>query len=97
MAELVSGPRALLLNSRDNVAVVIQALKAGEEITVGDHRVTVTADVPFGHKVAIGEIGSGAAVVKYGEVIGLASAAISPGDHVHVHNVVSARLPGGGT
>ncbi len=29
---------------------------------------------------------------KYGEVIGIATAAIEPGAHVHVHNLVSARL-----
>ncbi len=36
--------------------------------------------------VAVGE-----EVRKYGEVIGLANAPISPGDHVHVHNVESQR------
>jgi hypothetical protein len=41
------------------------------------------------------EIGAGDSVVKYGEVIGRATSAIAAGRHVHVHNVVSARLPGG--
>jgi len=33
-------------------------------------------------------------VYKYGEVIGIAIRAIPVGAHVHVHNVLSARLPG---
>ena len=33
-------------------------------------------------------------VLKYGEVIGKASRAISPGDWVHIHNVESARARG---
>ena len=32
-------------------------------------------------------IGTGRAVVKYGQVIGYASAPIAAGDHVHTHNV----------
>lgn len=96
MPELTSGPQVLLLNARDNVAVAIRPLKQGEQLELGERRVKVAEDVPFGHKVAIGEIAAGAAVVKYGEVIGRASAAIAAGHHVHVHNVVSARLPGAG-
>ncbi|MFZ4533236.1 MAG: SAF domain-containing protein, partial [Alsobacter sp.] len=30
---------------------------------------------------------------KYGAPIGVATAAIAPGAHVHVHNVVSAYTP----
>jgi altronate dehydratase small subunit len=30
-------------------------------------------------------------VIKYGETIGLATSDISPGEHVHVHNVEGQR------
>ena len=50
--------------------------------------------MPFGHKVAAADIACGGAIVKYGEVVGRATQEIARGDHVHVHNVVSARLPG---
>jgi hypothetical protein len=33
-------------------------------------------------------------VLKYNETIGIASAPIAAGEHVHVQNVRSARLPG---
>jgi len=47
----------------------------------------------MGHKVSLAAIPAGGDVVKYGEVIGIATAAIEPGHHVHVQNVRSARLP----
>ena len=42
--------------------------------------------IPAGHKVAVRPIASGEAVRRYGQIIGFASAAIAPGQHVHVHN-----------
>jgi altronate dehydratase small subunit len=51
----------------------------------------LTTDIPYGHKVAVKPIAAGEAVIKHGEDIGVASAAIAIGDHVHVHNVESRR------
>jgi altronate dehydratase len=87
-------PRALLMDSADNVAVAAAVLEPGEELDLGGRRVTVTERIPFGHKLALERIAEGGHVVKYGEVIGVATAPIEPGRHVHVQNVVSARLPG---
>jgi altronate dehydratase small subunit len=36
-------------------------------------------------------IGKGDDVVKYGEIIGRATADIAKGEHVHVHNIESLR------
>jgi altronate dehydratase len=88
-------PRVLHLNRRDNVAVAIRALRRGEEVELAGRTLAAAQDIPFGHKVAVVGIAAGDSVVKYGEVIGRATSAIAPGHHVHVHNVVSARLPGG--
>nr|WP_111300575.1 altronate dehydratase family protein [Paracoccus saliphilus] len=41
---------------------------------------------PAGHKVARVAIPQGAAVIKYGQTIGYATAPIAVGDHVHSHN-----------
>ena len=87
-------PRVLLLNQRDNVAVAIRALRGGEQVEAGGRLLAVGEDIPLGHKVAVAGIAAGEDVVKYGEVIGRTTSAIAPGRHVHVHNVVSARLPG---
>ena len=68
---------------------------AGQTITAAraSGAVTVCAQEPiaFGHKLALVPLAAGAPVYKYGEVIGIASADIPAGAHVHVHNVESQR------
>jgi altronate dehydratase len=86
--------RALVLDPRDNVAVATEALAAGEQIALDGGSVTLVEAIPMGHKLALGAIAVDGRVRKYGEVIGIAIRAIEPGAHVHVHNVLSARLPG---
>ena len=48
-------------------------------------------DIPLGHKISLTALAEGAAVKKFCESIGKASAAIRAGEHVHVHNLKSAR------
>lgn len=91
-----AAPRVLRLDPADNVAVAVTALRAGEVVELPGASVTVREPIRFGHKLALGPIPAGAPVRKYAETIGLASATIAAGEHVHVHNVVSARLPGPG-
>lgn len=81
----------LMISGRDNVATALEALAAGREIDVNGLAVTVREPIPTGHKVAVRPIPAGEVVIKYGSPIGTATAAIAPGDHVHVHNVASAR------
>lgn len=87
-------PRALLMDASDNVAVAAAVLEPGEEIELGGRRISVGERIPFGHKLALEPIAEGGHVIKYGEVIGVATEPIPAGNHVHVQNVVSARLPG---
>src|SRR5262249_51579525 len=49
----------------------------------------LTARIGLGHKLALSPIDKGAAIYKYGQIIGFASKPIGPGDHVHVHNVAA--------
>jgi 3-hydroxyacyl-CoA dehydrogenase len=87
--------RSLLLDEGDSVAVVIQDVHAGEEIEVAGHEAVVARqDIPTGHKISIRELSEGEVILKYGEPIGVASQAIAIGDHVHVHNLASARAGG---
>jgi altronate hydrolase len=86
---VTESPRVIHLNPRDNVAVALKPLRAGD-MAAG---VPVVEPIPVGHKVSLAAIPAGGDVVKYGEVIGIATAAIEPGHHVHVQNVRSARLP----
>jgi len=87
--------KVLVLDPRDNVAVAISDIRAGEEVEVDLEgrilRIVAKSDIRFGHKIALKPIKRGGPVIKYGEVIGVATEDIEPGDHVHVHNVASLR------
>jgi hypothetical protein len=81
----------LVISARDNVATALEALEPGRVVTVGAVSLTIVELIPGGHKVALTDILPGQALVKYGSAIGVASARIPIGAHVHVHNVASAR------
>jgi altronate dehydratase len=91
--------RAMRINPDDNTATVLNDIEAGETISlvsksgsVGE--MTAKQAVPFGHKLAVIDIKKGEKVLKYGEVIGIATRSINKGEYVHTHNVESALLPG---
>ena len=87
-------PSAIVLDPADNVAVALRTLAEGEEIVVEGAPLRVATAIPTGHKLARRAIAAGGPVLKYNETIGVASAPIAAGEHVHVQNVRSARLPG---
>lgn len=80
---------AFQIDVRDNVATMLSEAKAGEQVRlVGDcHEMELTAatDVPTGHKLALDDIRTGGDIVKYGVVIGRASADVPKGSWVHLH------------
>lgn len=86
---------ALAIDPRDGVAVTLRDVVPGETIAVrvGGAIETVAARerVALGHKVALRDHAAGSPVLKYGERIGVTSAFVPAGAHVHVHNLVSAR------
>jgi altronate hydrolase len=82
--------RILAMHHDDNVALCLDPVAAGDSVVAG---VIAAEAVSSGHKIALRSIAPGEAIRKYGQVIGLASAAIAPGAHVHVHNV-SAEVGG---
>ena len=79
---------ALRLHPSDSVAVTRRTVKAGETILGDGWQVTTTAIIPAGHKIALAPIGDGAAVRRYGQIIGFAQGDIAAGEHVHTHNLV---------
>jgi len=87
--------KAVIFDSRDNVATALADLKAGDTLalTAGEKTLVtkLTTGVPFGRKFSLANIEPGSPIIKYGETIGIATASIQPGDYVHVHNVASAR------
>ena len=79
---------AVLVNPRDNIAVAIKEIKAGETVTgIGALELQANEDIMRNHKVAITEVAENDPVLKYGERIGFASRPIRPGDWVHSHNL----------
>ena len=90
--------KLVVMSAGDNVATCLLALKNGETatLTVNGKQSSVAArgDIPFGHKVALVDIAAGDNILKYAEVIGIASRTITAGEHVHVHNVESIRARG---
>jgi (2R)-sulfolactate sulfo-lyase subunit alpha len=54
--------------------------------------VRLTEAVPLGHKLALTDIAAGQQIIEYGQPVGIATRDIRQGDHVHVHNLRSARL-----
>ncbi|MBG0564478.1 UxaA family hydrolase [Actinoplanes aureus] len=83
---------ALLLSPDDDVAVALRDLPPGLRLRHGTVSMTVTAAIPQGHKLAVRALPAGSAVHKYGQVIGLTSSDVRPGDHVHGHNLAMGTV-----
>jgi altronate dehydratase len=80
------------LHPDDPVVVAARPLSPGE--VLADPPLTVRSEVPAGHKIAVRRIAAGAEVRKFGQIIGVATADIEPGEHVHAHNLVFMDTPG---
>lgn len=85
-----TAPSAHLIHPDDDVAVAIAPIAAGAPVRAGGHEVRAASDIARGHKIAMKPVKAGAPVRKYGFPIGLATADIAPGDHVHSHNLKTA-------
>lgn len=87
--------RAIVINAKDNVATAVEAIASSADVAINIEGETVsvhvTEAIPFGHKFAIKDIRQEAAIVKYGQVIGLATKNIKVGQYVHIHNLESCR------
>jgi altronate dehydratase len=86
---------ALLISEKDGVAVALEELNEGD---VGRYKageaigeICIIQRIPIYHKFAVKNVKAGELVYKYGQVIGRATLDISPGQHVHSHNLISIR------
>ena len=84
--------KLLVLDSRDNIAVCLADLSAGEVIEQDGISIKVLSNIPRGHKIASRPIEKDDGIIKYGERMGHATTSISVGEHVHTHNVLGDRL-----
>jgi altronate hydrolase len=76
------------LHARDDVVIARRQLLPGTPLD--GEGVVVTSMVPAGHKLAVRAIAAGQPVRRYGQIIGVASSDIAPGQHVHMHNLAMA-------
>lgn len=81
---------AVQVHPDDSVVVLVAAQPAGTALDVGSISITLTQDVPAGHKVAVRAHTVGEAVIKYGMPIGKATLPIAIGEWVHSHNLSTA-------
>ncbi len=87
----------LVHDDADDVGVAVVDVKAEQDVVAAfmksGKRVSLASrdDVPLGHKIALRDLDEGSDVLKYGIRVGRASRSIRAGDHVHTHNLRSAR------
>ncbi|SNY97740.1 galactarate dehydratase [Halomonas sp. hl-4] len=74
----------------DNVAIVVEAEGIAEGQVLGTGGLVAKGHIPQGHKLALTDIADNAPIIRYGEIIGHALAAIARGEHVDESKV---RLP----
>jgi altronate dehydratase len=84
--------KVILSHPKDNVATAKSPIKPGTSLTLSRGKeIIAKEEIPFAHKIALCRIPKDGAVLKYGERIGRAIREISPGELVHIHNVVGER------
>ncbi|SMY09911.1 UxaA family hydrolase [Flavimaricola marinus] len=76
---------SIRLHPQDNVAIALSDLTSGTVLP--EHDVTLPGPVPRGHKIALVPLSEGDKVIRYGQIIGVATEPVAPGAHIHTHNL----------
>jgi hypothetical protein len=84
-------PRCFQIQPQDNVVTLIDDAAAGSIEVIGETRQEIVASekIERGHKVALRDIATNEAVIKFGVRIGHATQPIKRGAWVHLHNLAS--------
>jgi altronate hydrolase len=85
-------PAVVRLHRSDNVAIAVEKLASGQTLSIEDIAISACDEVPPGHKICLLPIRAGERVFKYGQPIGIASADIGVGQHVHSHNLADDHV-----
>ncbi len=89
--------KVLVHNPKDGVGIAIRDIAKGEKVKCvvlkdGSHvYIEAISDIPLAHKIALKAMELGTEIVEYGVTVGKATQPILKGEHVHVHNMKSAR------
>jgi len=81
---------AIQIRDVDHVATAIDELQPGDVVKIrgarDEYEVVARESIPRGHKIALRDIADREEILKYGEVIGMATSPVPAGYWVHVHN-----------
>ena len=83
--------RAFQINANDNVASLLDDAVTGTVEILGaqPQSIPLLEKIDRGHKIALRDIASGEAIMKFGVRIGHATQPIKRGAWVHLHNLAS--------
>ncbi len=84
--------RCYQVDARDNVATLIDSTPPGPVECLGQAtptRLKSLEPISRGHKIALRDISTNEAVIKFGVRIGRATRPIKVGEWVHLHNIAS--------
>jgi altronate dehydratase len=84
----------IILDLKDNCATSLEDIPQGTQITLSEKTIAINQNIPLGHKFALNNIYKGDKIIKYGEIIGIATVDIKEGEWIHTHNIKSAYLEG---
>lgn len=77
--------QVIRLSPYDSVVVALARISAGSKVP--KEGIICPREIPAGHKIATEPMKRGEAIRKYSHIIGFATKDISPGEHVHTHNL----------
>lgn len=85
---------AIMLDPKDNVVTCVRDVKAGETVYYWKEdaylQVEAKENIPFGHKIALQDLGAEMEIYKYGELIGKTICPVGQGclvDHKNIYSV----------
>jgi altronate hydrolase len=79
--------RFIKINPADSVAVAIENLYAGEQLSIGNETIVLQDDILAGHKIALHDFAAGEDIIKYGMSIGRACGLIGKGSLINEKNI----------
>jgi hypothetical protein len=81
------------MSPEDNCLIARLELAAGTVVSIDGRAVTLPENIHLGHKVARRDLQPGEKVLRYGAIIGTATAFVPIGAHLHTHNLESDYIP----
>jgi altronate dehydratase len=84
----------IIMHENDNCATMLENIRKNEEVMIQNNSIKINHNIPLGHKIALKTIKKGEKIIKYGEIIGLATDDITTGDWIHTHNIKSYYMEG---